>query len=140
MSRLLNYFRSILAAEAATAPRMRLPDRRESRIVEVHFVGLHGVHAPYAIGFSWDHARSVREAFYAGDGKSGSEMRDLIHDGCIAISRALQFGDDIGALAQSFGRTEIAGDPDAGWGPCSVLGAIALAGAALEHELAEERA
>ena len=112
--------------------RERLPDRRRGERTEVEFVDAQGNTRRYQVGFGFDRANIIREVFCEA-AKSGSDLQDMIHDGCIAMSVALQFGARIGELAKSFSErreeTETSGPP------ASPFGAIARAGAALEAEL-----
>lgn len=135
--RFTTYLRKILALEESG--RIRMPDRRESLVVQVPFVNSRGEQRLFHIGFSWDQDMAVRAAFYAPVTDAGSDMAELLRDGCKAISRALQHGDRIEAMAGTFGASEFETPTGTDWRPASVFGAIALAGAELEAELRGER-
>jgi hypothetical protein len=96
----------------------------------VKFKGLFG-DRKYEVGFSPDNDGIIREVFCEA-AKSGEEMQAMIHDACISISRALQFGDRISDIASSLG--ELRPEDGSPGTPASPFGAIARAGAKLELE------
>lgn len=132
--RLVSRLLSIIAAEKQ-APRQRLPDRRLSEIVDVTFANHRGETRMVSVGYSWDAEGRVREAFCPTGAQNGSDFDLIIHDGCIAISRALQFGDCIGDLARSFTKEPMETPEGVLLGHSSVFGAIAQTGADLEMQL-----
>lgn len=73
--------------------RTPLPERRESRLVDIEFDGRR-----YTICVGFDLAGQPREVFVDGDrspvagAKEGSAMRAILSDACILASIALQYG------------------------------------------------
>lgn len=99
--------------------RIRLPDRRPSRTLELSFAG----HA-FSVTVGMDLTGRPLEVF--ADGRT-SQLGHTIADACVAISLALQHGCPPEALPRSMGRIP---DPAAGADVCvpaSPLGAIAEA-------------
>lgn len=125
---LIAEFLRIVRSEPKSS-RARLPDRRNSVLIPVIFEGIYG-NRKYEVGFSPDKDGVIREVFCHA-GKTGEEMQSMIHDGCISISRALQFGDRISDIASALGEMR---NDDEQKRPASPFGAIARAGAKLERE------
>ncbi|MEI9995121.1 MAG: hypothetical protein WDM91_11040 [Rhizomicrobium sp.] len=131
---LVQWVLAIIAADAQP-PRRRLPDRRQSVVVDVTFTNHRGEKRLLAIGYSWDVDGRIRELFCPTGAQNGSDIDLIIHDGCIAISRALQFGDRIADLARSFTKEPMDTPEGTVLGQSSVFGAIALTGAEIEADL-----
>ena len=103
-----------------TAPRERLPNRRDCAIETIGWAGRSWT---VCIGFAPD-GRPL-ECFADGV-RSGSQLEALVDDGCIAISLLLQFGARPEDLARAFGREGTAPEGvDYEPGAASLLGAIA---------------
>lgn len=114
--------------------RVKLKERRQALLRRVAFrPSGHRAAQHFDVGYGVDEAGIIREVFCTASARDGSDLKALVHDACIAISRALQWGDRIGALAASFGELREEGETCGP--PASPLGAIARAGAALENEL-----
>lgn len=93
-------------------PRGRLPSRRRSLTFDVEHKGArHTV----CVGL-YDNGRPG-EVFLSG-AKTGSDIDGLLADLGVVLSRALQHGDTVGALAAGMGRL---GD---GKTPASIIGAV----------------
>ena len=67
---------------------------------------------------------------FADGRRTGSDAQAMLSDACIAVSLLLQRGMTIGEVAASFG--ELRAEGQANGSPASLLGRIAIAGAALE--------
>ncbi len=93
-------------------PRKRLPNRRQSETVDLHYGGRR-----YHLGIGEYPDGEPGETFVRG-AKPGSDTDLLCDDLGVLISRLLQFGDDPAALAAGLGRL---GNGD----PASIVGAIA---------------
>lgn len=119
-------------------PRMRLPDRRRAVRDIVECRDSQGNTHCYDVSFGLDAEGAIREVFCVPRrAKTGSDLQGLMHDACIAISRALQHGDRIADLANSFGELRAEGETSGP--PASPLGAIARVGVVLEILIAEGR-
>ena len=93
-------------------PRKRLPTRRQTETVDLHFGGRR-----YHLSIGEYNDGSPGEAFLRG-AKPGSDVDLLCDDIGVLLSRLLQFGDDPASLAAGVGRL---GNGD----PASIVGAIA---------------
>ena len=94
-------------------PRERLPDRRQSETVDLHYGGQR-----YHLSIGEYPNGSPGETFIRG-AKPGSDTDLLCDDIGVLISRLLQHGDDPVALAAGLGKL------GNGQGPASLIGAIA---------------
>ncbi|MCH8998776.1 MAG: ribonucleotide reductase [Proteobacteria bacterium] len=95
----------------ASAPRRRLPNRRENKTVDLVFEGQR-----YHVTVGFDLDGRPREVFCHGS-KVGSSMDLILDDACVALSLLLQHGVDPQSLAHSMGRL---GDGAA----ASIIGAL----------------
>lgn len=121
--------------------RTRLPDRRRARRFPVTWKDAIGVERLFDVGFGLDAENVVREVFciplnaQTGEAlKTGSDLKALVDDACIALSLALQLGARITDLAKAFGENRQEGAPVGP--PASPLGAIARAGVQFEADIA----
>lgn len=102
-------------------PRERLPNRRLTLHSAVVWKG-----APWLISAGFDREGVVREVFVdpesaaSGAAKVGSDLRSVLEDGCILISRSLQRGERVADLAKALSREGAEGGANA-----SPLGLIA---------------
>ena len=92
-------------------PRQRLPDRRMS----ITFDLKHGS-ACYSVSVGVYDDNRPGEVFLTG-GKSGSDMDGLLADLGVLLSRSLQHGDSVEALAAGMGRL-------GGNAPASLIGTV----------------
>ena len=79
-------------------PRERLPDRRQSETVDLHYGGRR-----YHLGIGEYPDGEPGETFVRG-AKPGSDTDLLCDDIGVLISRLLQYGDDPASLASGMGR------------------------------------
>ena len=93
-------------------PRERLPNRRPSALLTVEHAG-----RTYEVAVGLYPDARPGEVFVSG-AKTGSDTDGLLDDVGILISRALQHGDSVEALASGMGRL---GD---GKTPTSIIGAV----------------
>lgn len=110
--------------------RIRLATKRDHIVTEIKCADARGNDSIYRVGFGTDRSGHVREVFCS-DGKSGSDRQALLHDGCILLSLALQYGASIKDIAHSMSELT---DEDSGSRPASPLGAIAWAGVVIEED------
>ena len=99
----------------STAPRERLPSRRPSITRTINWAGKE---FSISIGF-WLDGRPG-EVFADGP-KTGSDMRELLADACIAVSIGLQNGITPAELLHSMGRVPIS---ETETRPSSIIGMI----------------
>ena len=93
-------------------PRERLPERRQSVLLGLEH---QGTRYSLSVGF-FDNGKPG-EVFLSG-AKAGSDVDGLLADLGVLLSRALQHGDNIEALAAGMGRL------GSGEAPASIVGAI----------------
>ena len=93
-------------------PRERLPDRRQSETVDLHYGGRR-----YHLSIGEYPSGQPGETFLHG-AKQGSDVDLLCGDIAVLMSRLLQHGDDPASLAAGVGRL---GNGE----PASIIGAIA---------------
>ena len=93
-------------------PRERLPDRRPSVLLDLEHPG-----AQYSLGIGFFDTGKPGELFVSG-ARTGSDVDGLLADLGVLLSRALQHGDNIEALAAGMGRL---GD---GSTPVSIIGSV----------------
>lgn len=101
--------------------RERLPDRRPSYNATVHYALGRGKEIALQVTFGLDAQKRVREVFCA-DFKAGSDNQALMMDGCVLLSKLMQHGVDLDAIAASLCQ------------PPSFLGAVASAAADFDKE------
>ena len=120
--------------------RTRLPNRRPSVTRELEFAG-----KTYLVSAGFEtvkrptrpigpkQERVIREVFISG-AKTGQDVRNIIEDASVLISRALQYGDTPAGIAKSMGRVPTGpvspADLDRSDGPpdripASIIGAVA---------------
>lgn len=131
--RWIDRLREIIAVEEPPPVRRRLPDCRRNETVAFTFQNSRGEKLIYEACFGLDAKDVVREVF-CNVAKTGTDLQALINDACVNMSISLQFGARIGDLAHALGELRDEVDPENR--PASILGAIAVAGAELEAELA----
>ena len=93
-------------------PRQRLPDRRRAVIFDVVHEG-----ARYSVGIGLYDDNRLGEVFLSG-AKTGSDLDGLLADVGVLLSRSLQHGDSVEALARSMSRLGAAP------APASIIGAV----------------
>lgn len=111
--------------------RTKLPPRRFSITTRVIFEAAGGAEQHLIVTFGFDDDGRIREAFCASFHATSSILA-LANDACILLSRVLQYGEDIAALAGSLGENRPEGA--SGGPPASIIGAIARAGAQIQTE------
>ena len=104
-----------------TATRHRLPNRRRAVTFDVEHGG-----ATYSVGIGLYDDDRLGEVFIGG-ARAGSDLNGLLADVGVLVSRGLQHGDSIEALAAATARL---GD---GTTPASVIGAVLALLAAPGH-------
>lgn len=110
-------------------PRTKLNPRHRSIRDKVKFQDSRGSDHLIEVGYGLDDALQVKEVF-AIVAKDGSDLQALVHDGCIALSHALQRGATISDMAKSFLENRPEGA--ASGPPSSFLGAAARHGVVIE--------
>ena len=98
--------------QGADGARENLPNRRRAVIFDVEQAG-----ATYSVGIGLYDDDRLGEVFISGS-KTGSDMDGLLADVGVLLSRGLQYGDSVEALARTMSRL---GD---GTTPASVIGAV----------------
>ncbi|MCH8112769.1 MAG: ribonucleotide reductase [Proteobacteria bacterium] len=93
-------------------PRESLPNRRRAVTFDVKHGG-----ATYSVGIGLYYDDRLGEVFLSGS-KTGSDMDGLLADVGVLLSRSLQHGDGVEALARTMSRL---GD---GMTPASIIGAV----------------
>lgn len=114
--------------------REEIPDKRHGVRVPVKFKDALGHETVYPVQFNIGGSGRIIECFLSQDerriNKTGSQFRAMMEDACKAISRLLQYGDNMAQLAAYFGEDRAEGQD--GGPPSSHFGAIARAGAELD--------
>lgn len=121
----------------------KLPGRRHGVRMPVAFIAPDGNTLSYYITYNISGASErVIECFICHeDGarflKSGSMLRAIMEDSCIAISLLLQTGMTMAQIAKAFGENRPEGQTNGP--PSSPLGAIARMGAEIDERAREEQ-
>jgi hypothetical protein len=110
--------------------RKRLPNRRP-QVTDATRWPLEGGRRVHVSAGLADDGR-ILETFLRGGGKSGSGVDFLLDDIAVIISRALQHGDTVEAIAAGVGR-----QPDGK--PSSIIGAVVDRLAVIAKELSDDR-
>jgi hypothetical protein len=95
--------------------RARLPDRRAAVTTTITWPPDRGRRIHVTAGFGPD--GRLLEVFLSSAGQVGSDSDFLLDDAAVALSRLLQHGDDVEAIAAGLGRVERGR-------PASVIGAV----------------
>lgn len=111
-------------------PRTKLNPRHRAMRDKVRFQDSRGSDHFIEVGYGLDDALQVKEVF-AIAAKDGTDLQQLVHDACIALSHALQRGATITDMAKSFLENRPEG-AEAGK-PASFLGAAARHGITIEE-------
>lgn len=110
--------------------RLRLPDRRPCTSHSLEWRG-----QTWIMGLGWSADGSVREIFLSG-AKTGTDLEIGTDDDCLLVSKLLQHGEPISALAESLvlNRTRRAVSCDTGQSFPSLISTAISAAAVIERE------
>jgi hypothetical protein len=112
--------------------RIRLSDRRPAVRQRMKWEDGQGNDHFADVSFGFDHAGAIREVFCLAK-KEGTDLQGLVHDACIATSIALQRGERVADLANSFGELRSEGNQIGR--PASVMGYLLRLAVSVEAQV-----